>query len=126
MNPTIPDLLEAAEAFALGAGRITLEYYGGLVEAEDKSDGSPVTRADREAELYIREQIELRFPGHGVLGEEFPEANPDSPVRWILDPIDGTRSFMRGVPLYGVRCPLPIILVGQSIAELVNKAHCQC
>lgn len=98
----IRELLEAAEAFALAAGEVTLRYFGKLVEAEAKADGSPVTLADREAETLIRELVEARFPGHGVLGEEFPETNSGARVRWILDPIDGTRSFMRGVPLYGV------------------------
>jgi histidinol phosphatase-like enzyme (inositol monophosphatase family) len=61
-----------------------------------------VTVADREAEELLRDRIEGRFPGHGILGEEFGESPARVPVRWILDPIDGTRSFMRGVPLYGV------------------------
>lgn len=95
-------LLEAAEAFAIAAGEVTLRYFGSLVEADAKADGSPVTQADREAETLIRTLVEERFSDHGVLGEEFPESRPASRVRWILDPIDGTRSFMRGVPIYGV------------------------
>lgn len=95
-------LLEAAEVFAREAGERTLRHFGGVVDAEAKLDGSPVTLADREAETLIRERIESRFPDHGILGEEFGETAPDARVRWILDPIDGTRSFMRGVPLFGV------------------------
>ncbi len=100
--PTPSTLLEAAEAFAREAGAVTLRYFGDPILAESKGDGSPVTRADREAETLLRERIARAFPGHGILGEEFGEEPGADPVRWILDPIDGTRSFMRGVPLYGV------------------------
>ncbi len=96
------EVLETATAFALEAGEITLQYFGGLVDHEAKGDGSPVTRADREAEQLLRRRIEERWPDHGILGEEFGATREDAPIRWILDPIDGTRSYMRGVPLYGV------------------------
>lgn len=99
---TRAELRDAAAAFAREAGEITLRYFGDLLDAEAKGDGTPVTRADREAETRLRERIGERFPGHGILGEEFGEENPGVGVRWILDPIDGTRSFMHGVPLYGV------------------------
>lgn len=94
--------LGAAESFARAAGDLTLHHFGGVLKAEAKGDGSPVTIADREAEAYLRERISSRFPDHGILGEEFGEERAGAAVRWILDPIDGTRSFMRGVPLYGV------------------------
>ena len=96
------EILEAAREFALAAGEVTLRYFGGVVDSEAKGDGSPVTIADREAERLIRDRVADRFPDHGVLGEEYPPTNEGARVRWILDPIDGTRSFMRGVPLYGV------------------------
>jgi histidinol-phosphatase len=72
------------------------------VDADAKSDGSPVTIADRKAEELIRKRVGKRYREHGVLGEEYGESNPGARVRWIVDPIDGTRSFMHGVPLYGV------------------------
>jgi histidinol phosphatase-like enzyme (inositol monophosphatase family) len=101
--PRLPaDLLQVAEELALEAGRITLEHFGAMVAAQTKDDGTPVTAADRAAECFLREQITERFPNHGILGEEFGETNPGADVRWILDPIDGTASFMRGVPLFGV------------------------
>lgn len=96
------ELLDAARELAREAGRVTLEHFGGPVEADTKADGTPVTRADRAAERLLRERIRERFPDHGVLGEELGEFRPGAPIRWILDPIDGTRSFVRGVPLYGV------------------------
>lgn len=96
------ELLDFAISLAREAGDLTLRYFGGLVDHDAKGDGSPVTIADREAEELIRGRIEERYPEHGVLGEEFGTSQPDARVRWILDPIDATRSFMRGVPLYGV------------------------
>jgi histidinol phosphatase-like enzyme (inositol monophosphatase family) len=98
----LADVLRLAETFAHEAGSVTLEYFGGVVASETKGDGTPVTEADRAAETLLRKRISEHFPGHGILGEEFGEENPGAPVRWILDPIDGTRSFKRGIPLYGV------------------------
>lgn len=114
----VRELLGFAVELARIAGDHTLRYYGPSVDHTDKGDGSPVTVADREAEELLRERIAARFPGHGVLGEEHGESNPGARVRWILDPIDGTRSFMRGVPLYGV-------LVGVEVegAATVGVAH---
>lgn len=114
----ILEILEAARGFALEAGEVTMRYFGGIVDSEAKGDGSPVTIADREAERLIRERVATRFSDHGVLGEEFPPTNEGARVRWILDPIDGTRSFMRGVPLYGV-------LIGVEVdgEPVVGVAH---
>lgn len=101
-DPGLDDLLEAAETFAREAGALTLRYFGRRMDYEEKADGTPVTRADREAEELLRTRIARRFPGHGVLGEEEGEVAPGASIRWIVDPIDGTKSFLRGVPLYGV------------------------
>lgn len=98
----VREYLDFALELARLAGDHTLTYYGHRVDYDAKGDGSPVTIADREAETLIRQRLAERYPDHGILGEEFGEANPGSRVRWILDPIDATRSFMRGVPLYGV------------------------
>jgi len=98
----VREILDYAVDLARRAGDLTLRYYGHLVAYDAKGDGSPVTIADREAEKLIRSGIAERFPDHGVLGEEFGEKAADARVRWILDPIDATRSFTRGVPLYGV------------------------
>lgn len=96
------ELLQVAQELARKAGVITLEHFGSVLSCEAKRDGTPVTVADIAAETFLRQEIERRFPGHGILGEEFGSTNPGASVRWILDPIDGTRSFMRGVPLFGV------------------------
>jgi len=98
----VEELLRVAEAIALEAGALTMQHFGQVLEAEAKADGTPVTLADRAAERLLRERIRKAFPRHGILGEEFGEEVGLDPVRWILDPIDGTQAFMRGVPLYAV------------------------
>src|SRR3990172_1603966 len=96
------DLLEIASVFAEEAGRITLKYFQGRFDVDTKSDASFVTTADREAEAFVRDAIESRFPGDGIIGEEFGELRPQARRRWIIDPIDGTFAFVHGVPFYGV------------------------
>jgi len=88
------------------AGEVTLRYYQKLPGVEYKADRSPVTVADRESETLLRQRIEEKYPAHGILGEEFGVTRPDADLRWLLDPIDGTQSFIRGVPLYGVMLAL--------------------
>jgi len=83
------------------AGAIALSHYRKKVDILTKSDGTPVTIADRDAETAARQWIAKRFPADGILGEEFPDVRPDAKYRWIIDPIDGTKSFIRDVPLWG-------------------------
>lgn len=109
--PAAPDLrayLDFAVATAYEAGRLTLGYFRTGLEADFKDDDSPVTRADREAEQLIRRCIEACYPGHAIVGEEFGTTNEGASHRWLIDPIDGTKSFVRGVPLYGVLIGLEI------------------
>ena len=102
MDESPKDLLEIALDIARRAGDKTLEHFQTDLVVESKADASPVTIADRGAEEIARRLIEDRFPSDGIIGEEFGISNPDAPRRWILDPIDGTLSFIHGVPLYGV------------------------
>ena len=102
MKDARDELLEFAIELAWAAGRATLAHFQTGVVAETKEDLTPVTIADREAEMRCRRMIEDRYPADGILGEEFGVARADARRRWILDPIDGTKSFVRGVPLYGV------------------------
>jgi len=95
-------LRDAAVFFAHEAGACVLRHYGGLVQHEDKRDGTPVTAADKEAEVLLRDRIGHRFPDHAILGEEMGETGAGARVRWILDPIDATKAFMHGVPFFGV------------------------
>jgi histidinol phosphatase-like enzyme (inositol monophosphatase family) len=99
---SVRDLLEVAVDLAEEAGRITLKHFGSRPRVETKADLTPVTAADREAEAYIREAVASRFPDDGIIGEEFGEERAGAARRWIIDPIDGTFSFIHGVPLYGV------------------------
>lgn len=107
-SPTLADLAEIAVDLARRAGELTLEYYHGGVETEHKADGTPVTAADRGAEALLRREIRSRFPDDGLVGEEHGTEPGTSGRTWILDPIDGTKSFVRGVPLWGVLIGLEI------------------
>lgn len=91
---------QAAKEIAKKGGDHTLKYFNKSFDVERKADDSPVTVADREAETIMRDAIEKQFPEHGIIGEEHGNKNEESPVQWILDPIDGTKSFIHGVPLY--------------------------
>jgi myo-inositol-1(or 4)-monophosphatase len=94
--------LEIARRAVERAGAFTLEHFGTRLEVERKADLTPVTIADRGAEERLRADLAAAFPTDGFLGEEFGEQEGRSGRRWIVDPIDGTQSFIRGVPLYGV------------------------
>ena len=100
------------------AGQLTLAHFQTGVAVEWKGDNSPVTDADRGSEQLLRRLIEHRFPDHAIVGEEFGETDRDSQYLWILDPIDGTRSYARGVPLYGVLIGLEI--AGEALVGVVH------
>jgi histidinol phosphatase-like enzyme (inositol monophosphatase family) len=92
--------LDVAQRAARRAGEIALGYAARGVTAEDKPDESPVTAADRACERAIVEVLREAFPGDGILGEEGARAEGTSGRRWIVDPIDGTRDFLRGLPVW--------------------------
>ena len=98
--PVEEALLEEAVELARSAGRLTLDWYDSAVEVMVKGDGSPVTEADRAAEQLLRAELAHRFPEDGIVGEEFAETGGSSGRTWFIDPIDGTQSFIRGVPLF--------------------------
>jgi histidinol phosphatase-like enzyme (inositol monophosphatase family) len=98
----LSDILDFAVTSAQFAGASTLGYFNAEPPCEMKADNTPVTAADRGAEQRLRARIEATYPDHGILGEEFGEKPGKIPARWILDPIDGTQSFISGVPLYSV------------------------
>jgi len=77
-----------------------MKWFRQDFEVREKSDKSPVTIADQNAEILLREQIHRDYPGHGIIGEEFGTENGDAEWVWTIDPIDGTRSFIRGLPLF--------------------------
>ena len=107
--------LEAARE----AGKITLEYFRREdLQVDLKTDDTPVTVADRRAEEHLRNRIAAGFPDDAILGEEMPDRAGSSVVRWILDPIDGTKSFIHGVPLYGTL--VGIERQGEPVAGVIN------
>jgi histidinol-phosphatase len=109
MLKQIEEYLEFARETAYQAGQLTLEYFQKGLVPELKTDQSPVTLADKKSEEYIRAAIEKRYPSHAILGEEFGSTGGSGPAcRWIIDPIDGTQSFIHGVPLYAVLIGLEI------------------
>jgi len=100
-NDALKQRLDWAVRIALEAGRLTLNYFRQIdLEIERKADNSPVTTADREAEELLRLRIAERFPADGLLGEEYGSIEGETGYHWVLDPIDGTKSFIHGVPLY--------------------------
>jgi histidinol-phosphatase len=93
--------LALASELADAAGAEIRPYFRQHLAVEDKSDLTPVTAADRAAELAMRRLIENSFPDHGIVGEEFGRVRENAEFVWVLDPIDGTKSFISGVPLFG-------------------------
>jgi myo-inositol-1(or 4)-monophosphatase len=120
MSESLRNYLDFAVETAWEAGRLTLGHFQTGVRPDFKADESPVTIADRKAEELIRTRIEKRYPSHAILGEEYggQENAEKYSHRWIIDPIDGTRSFVRGVPLYGVLIGLEI--EGKSRVGVAN------
>jgi histidinol phosphatase-like enzyme (inositol monophosphatase family) len=95
------ELLALAERLADTSGAVIRRYFRSGVAVIDKADTSPVTIADREAEAEIRRLILAAHPGHGIIGEEHGAERADAEWVWVLDPIDGTKSFITGRPLFG-------------------------
>lgn len=117
-------LLQAAAELAELAAGVAMRWYRQGVHVETKGDGSPVTIADREAELAARAWLADRFPHDGVQGEEFDAIRPDARRQWILDPIDGTKAFVRGVPLWGTLiacCEGDSVLAGAACYPAVQE-----
>lgn len=94
-------LLDEAIDIAERASHIALAHFRQRLLIEMKADQTPVTAADRKTEEAIRKDINKKFPSHGIFGEEFGKEIPDAEYVWTVDPIDGTRSFIRGIPLFG-------------------------
>lgn len=111
-------LLDACEAAARAAGAVALSHFRRHLRVEHKADGSPVTIADREAEDAARAWVTARFPGDEVLGEELG-FTPGTGRRWFIDPIDGTKTFVRGVPLWGT-----MIGVAEGDTVVAGAVYC--
>jgi histidinol phosphatase-like enzyme (inositol monophosphatase family) len=117
-------LLEATQELARRAGGVALRHFRSALTVEAKTDGSPVTIADRSAEETAREWITRRFPTDGILGEEFGAHLPAAKRRWLIDPVDGTKTFVRGVPLGGTLiavCEDETVLAGAAFFPAVDE-----
>ncbi|MCC6928285.1 MAG: histidinol-phosphatase [Gemmatimonadaceae bacterium] len=112
-------LLEAVTDVARVAGAVAMRYFKTSLSVEAKGDGSPVTLADRTAEEAARAWIAERFPQDAVLGEEFGSSGKEGRRRWLIDPIDGTKTFVRGVPLWGT-----MIAVAEGDTVLAGSIYC--
>jgi histidinol-phosphatase len=97
----LQEIMEFATEAAWQAGRITLGHFQTGIAVETKADDTPVTIADKNAETALRGMIKARYPNDGIIGEEHGEEAGTTGRKWILDPIDGTKAFVAGVPLYG-------------------------
>jgi len=120
----LPEIeLDTLLAFALrladAAGEVIRPYFRKPLAVRDKPDLSPVTAADRAAEEAMRRLIEARFPEHGILGEEFGREREDAELVWVLDPIDGTKSFISGVPLFGAL--IALTREGRPILGIIDQ-----
>lgn len=98
---TVERLLQFAGRLADTARPILRRHFRSPIAVESKADASPVTAADREVETAIRGLIEAEFPDHGIVGEEFGTVRADAELVWVIDPIDGTKAFITGKPLFG-------------------------
>jgi histidinol-phosphatase len=116
--------LEAAKTAARTAAEIINRYYRTQIAVERKADNSPVTRADVESEKAIRQLLESRFPDHGFYGEETGRSDRSSDFLWLVDPIDGTKSFVRNYPFFSTQIALMYqdqIIVGVSSAPVFDE-----
>ncbi len=100
-------MIDVAIDAARQAGTLALKYFKTQPKVFYKPDNTPVTRADKEAEKLIRKIIAKKFPDHGIIGEEFEPVNPQARFKWVIDPVDGTKNFVRGLPLW---CTLLAVL----------------
>lgn len=94
------------------------ENFGNPDTVEYKEDGSFVTNVDPEAEKIVRDVIRSHFPDHGILGEEIEQENPNAELKWIIDPIDGTKQFIRGIPVYG--CIIALYKNEQPLVAVID------
>jgi histidinol-phosphatase len=99
---------DAALVIAEEADEISLRYFRGGVDAVAKDDGSPVTVADREVEMLVRRRLAERFPGHALFGEEQGGSLHTGDPTWVIDPIDGTKNFLRGIPVFATLISLVV------------------
>ena len=119
MNNSLQEYLNFANKLADEAGIISMEYFRTSLDIENKSDETPVTIADKNVELKLRSMIEKKYPDHGILGEEFDSINPDAEFIWVIDPIDGTKSYVAGHKDFG-----NLISLTQNKKPIIGIINC--
>jgi len=112
------EVKDIALSFMKPAKTEVLKWYRGQYSIDLKADQSPVTIADRKAEEILRKKISQNFPEHGIIGEEFGSHSPDAEWVWTIDPIDGTRSFIRGLPLFA--CMIALLHKGKPVLGIIE------
>lgn len=112
--------IDFSHQLADAVGEVHRKYFRQPVSTEYKEDSSPVTQCDQESEAVARELIMRHFPQHGILGEEFPPHQPEAEFVWIIDPVDGTKFFMTGHPLFALL--LGLSYQGQFILGVIDQA----
>jgi inositol-phosphate phosphatase/L-galactose 1-phosphate phosphatase/histidinol-phosphatase len=115
----LDDAIELAHRLADAAGAVIRPYFRQRVAIIDKADASPVTIADQESETAMRQLIAQRFPEHGIIGEEHGAERADAEFVWALDPIDGTKSFISGMPLFGTL--IALLHRGQPVLGIIDQ-----
>jgi inositol-phosphate phosphatase/L-galactose 1-phosphate phosphatase/histidinol-phosphatase len=118
-----PEIVNFANYLADISQPIAQKYFRTFNGEVAKEDDSPVTKADREIEAAIRLEIEKKFPQHGIIGEEYGEQNVEADFVWILDPIDGTSSFIIGRPIFGTL--IALAHKGKPILGIMNQPFCK-
>lgn len=119
MSTELEEFKNFAQHLSKLSGKIIREHFRTKIKVESKADSSPVTFADKKAEELMREEIMKEFPDHGILGEEFGNYNQDAEYKWVLDPIDGTKSFVCGTVTFGTL--IAVSKKGQPILGVFNQ-----
>ena len=114
----LPEFVQFASSVADAARRPSLRYFRAGPELHIKADGSPVTVADRETERLIRDRLSRRYPRHGVMGEEHGWTRSGQPYTWVVDPIDGTKSYLAGAPTFGML--LALLYEGAPVLGIID------
>ncbi len=116
----LPDGISGfAGALADAAGAEIVPRFRTAIDIESKADESPVTIADREAEAAMRRLINERYPGHGIIGEEYGSENAEAEFVWVLDPVDGTRAFIAGKPIFGTL--IALLQGGRPVLGVIDQ-----
>lgn len=120
MSFSVPqNIVDLAQKLPDVSGPIAREYFRGALDIIDKDDESPVTIADKTAELEMRKVIEATFPDHGIYGEEHGQVRLDADYVWVLDPIDGTAAFITGMPVFGTL--IAVAVKGKPVLGVIDQ-----